>query len=128
MEDGKCKKQYPCKFQFETTMDVNKYPIYQRRDTGRTILVHGFELDNRWVVSHNVYLSTKYDAHINVEVCNNICEVKYLFKYIYKGHDCVTVENSCQNDNATEGNVVEPNEIKKYLCICIKSNMAHLQV
>jgi hypothetical protein len=28
MEDGKCKKQYPRKFQFETVMDVKRYPIY----------------------------------------------------------------------------------------------------
>jgi hypothetical protein len=75
--------------------NVNRYPIYRRRDTGRTLLVHGVELDNRWVVLHNVYLLTKYDAHINVEVCNNIRVVKYLFKYVYKGHDRVTVEISC---------------------------------
>ncbi len=78
-------------------------------------MVHNVELDNRWVVPHNVYLSTKYNAHINVEVCNNICVVKYLFKYVYKGHDCVTVKISCQSDNATERNVVEVDEIKKYL-------------
>jgi hypothetical protein len=82
---------------------------------GCTLLVHDVELDNRWVVPHNVYLSTKYDAHINVEVCNNICVVKYLFKYVYKGHDCATIEISCQNGNATEGNVVKADEIKKYL-------------
>jgi hypothetical protein len=75
-------------------MDVNGYPIYRCRVTGHTILVHGIELDNRWVVLHNVYLSTKYDAHINVEVCNNICVVKYLFKYVYKGHDRATIEIS----------------------------------
>ncbi len=96
-------------------MDVHGYPIYWRRDTGHTLLVHGIELDNRWVVSHNVYLSTKYDAHINVEVCNNIRAVKYLFKYIYKGHDRATVEISLQSDNATEGSVVKADEIKKYL-------------
>jgi hypothetical protein len=28
MEQGKCKKQYSCKFQSETMMDVNEYPIY----------------------------------------------------------------------------------------------------
>jgi hypothetical protein len=28
MEDGKCKKQYPRKFQFEIVTDVNEYPIY----------------------------------------------------------------------------------------------------
>ncbi len=95
MEDGKCKKQYPRKFQSETVMDVNEYPIYRRRDTGRTIVVHDIELDNCWVVSHNVYFSTKYDVHINVEVYNNIRVVKYLFKYVYKGHDRAIVEISC---------------------------------
>jgi hypothetical protein len=94
MEDGKCEKQYPHKFQSETVMDVNGYPIYRCRDMGRTILVHDVELDNRWVVPHNVYLSTKYDAHINVEVYNNIRVVKYLFKYVYKGHDRATIEIS----------------------------------
>ncbi len=74
--------------------NVNRYPIYQRKNTRRTILVHGIELDNRWVVPHNVYLLTKYDVHINVEVCNNIYAIKYLFKYIYKGHDHATVEIS----------------------------------
>jgi len=28
MEDGKCKKQYPCKFQSEIVTNVNGYPIY----------------------------------------------------------------------------------------------------
>jgi len=64
-------------------MDVHGYPIYRHRDTRHTFLVHGIELDNRWVVLHNVYLSTKYDAHINIKVCNNIRAVKYLFKYVY---------------------------------------------
>jgi hypothetical protein len=114
MEEGKCKKQYPHKFQSETVTDVNGYPIYRRKDTRRTLLVHGIELDNCWVVPHNVYLSTKQDAHINVEVCNNIRAVKYLFKYIYKGHDHATIEISRQSDNATEGNVVKADEIKKY--------------
>jgi hypothetical protein len=114
MEDGKCTKKYPRKFQFEMVTDVNEYPIYQRRNIGHTVLVHGIELDNRWVVPHNVYLLTKYDAHINVEVYNNIRAVKYLFKYVYKGHDHAIVEISCQSDNAIERNVVQANEIKKY--------------
>ncbi len=95
--------------------DVNGYPIYRRRDTGHIVLVHSIELDNRWVVPHNVYLSTKYDAHINVKVYNNIRVVNYLFKYVYKGHDRAIVEISRQSDNATEGNVVDIDEIKKYL-------------
>jgi hypothetical protein len=83
-----------CKFQSETIMDVNGYFIYRRKNTGRTILVHGVELNNHWVVPHNVYLLTKYNAHINVKVCNNICAVKYLFKYVYKRHDRATIEIS----------------------------------
>ncbi len=75
--------------------DVNGYFIYRHRDTGCTFLVHGIELDNRWVVPHNVYLSIKYDMHINIKVCNNIRVVKYLFKYIYKGHDHAIVKISC---------------------------------
>ncbi len=115
MEDGKCTKQYPRKFQSEMVTIVNGYPIYRRRDMGHTVLVHGVKLNNHWVVLYNVYLSTKYDVHINIEVCNNICVVKYLFKYVYKGHDRAIVEISRQSENATEGNVVEANEIKKYL-------------
>ncbi len=95
--------------------DVNAYPIYRHRDTRHTILVHGIELDNHWVVPHNVYLLTKYDAHINIEICKNIRVVKYLFKYVYKGHDRATIEISRQRDKVTEGNVVAVDEIKKYL-------------
>jgi hypothetical protein len=102
MEENKCKKQYPRKFQSEMVTNVNGYPMYWCRDTRHTVLVHGIELNNCWVVSHNVYLSTKYDVHINVEVWNNIRAVKYVFKYVYKGHDRATVEISCQSDNATE--------------------------
>ena len=44
-------------------------------------------MDNRWVVPYNPYLCTKYDAHINVEIATSVQSVKYLYKYIYKGHD-----------------------------------------
>ncbi len=84
-------------------------------------MVHGIELDNRWVVLHNVYLLTKYNVHINVEVCNNIRTVKYLFKNVYKRHDRATVEISRQRDNAIERNVVKVDEIKKNLDCCYVS-------
>jgi len=28
-----------------------------------------------------------YKCHINVEVCSSITAMKYLYKYVYKGHD-----------------------------------------
>jgi hypothetical protein len=56
------------------------------------------------VVPHNPYLTRKFNAHINVEVSAGIRSVKYLFKYVYKGQDCATV----QVDGPT-------NEIKQYI-------------
>jgi hypothetical protein len=47
----------------------------------------GFVFDNRWDVPYNPYLTMWYQCHINVEVCNSITVVKYLYKYVYKGHD-----------------------------------------
>lgn len=44
------------------------------------------------MVPYNPYLTTKYDCHINVEICSSIIAIKYLFKYVYKGHDRTTVE------------------------------------
>ena len=47
----------------------------------------GIDVDNRWVVPHNLYLATKYDCHFNIEICSSVQAVKYLYKYIYKGSD-----------------------------------------
>jgi hypothetical protein len=91
MEDGKCKKQYPCKFQSETVTDVNEYPIYQHRDTGCTILVHGVELDNCWMVLHNVYLLTKYDAHIKY---THTCALGTGFKLVIIQLKCILHEQT----------------------------------
>ena len=92
MKDGKCSKKYPRNFQENTTENEDGYPIYRRRNNGRTVEVNGIQLDNRWVVPYNPYLTTKYNCHINVEICSSITAIKYLFKYVYKGHDRATVE------------------------------------
>jgi hypothetical protein len=47
---------------------------------------------------------------VTIFVQSNIYSSTYI-----KDMNCGTVEISCQNDNATEGNVVETDEIKKYL-------------
>jgi len=91
MEQGKCKKRYPRSFNEETRCDVNGYPEYRCRQTRifvdpKTQRV----VDNRWIVPYNLHLTTKYHAHINVEICSSISAVKYLYKYVYKGPDCAT--------------------------------------
>uniref|UniRef100_A0A8I6XFF5 Uncharacterized protein n=1 Tax=Hordeum vulgare subsp. vulgare TaxID=112509 RepID=A0A8I6XFF5_HORVV len=86
----------------------DSYPIYRRRNNVITKMVRKWELDNRWVVPYIPYLLRMFNYHINVEICSSIKVVKYLFKYIYKGHDraCVTV-----TDKADE---VKIDEIKQY--------------
>ena len=50
--------------------------------------------DNWHVVPYNPYLSAKYNCHINVEIYASVEAVKYIHKYIYKGHNRTTIEIS----------------------------------
>ncbi|CAH9146746.1 unnamed protein product, partial [Cuscuta epithymum] len=67
--------------------------------------------DNRYVIPHNRGLLLKYSVHINVKWCNQTWAVKYLFKYINKGDDRITVELSEAIDNSTPKII---DEIKSY--------------
>lgn len=84
MEKGKCSKRYPKDFIGFTTEDENGYPRYKRCNLG-TFKIGKHLLNNQWVVPYNKYLSTKFDCHLNVEICTTIKAVKYLYKYVYKG-------------------------------------------
>ena len=114
MEGNVCTKQYPKNFQDETQECVDGYPCYRRR-RGPTFEKNGCVLDNRWIVPYNKFLIRKFDAHINVEVCSSIRSVKYLYKYVYKGHDCASMElASADNHNEiqqfVDGRTVTPPE------------------
>ena len=63
-----------------------------RRNDGRTVVKKGLVLDNRYVVPYNPQLCRKYGCHINVEVVTTIKAVKYMYKYVYKGHDVCMIE------------------------------------
>lgn len=51
----------------------------RRADNGDRFQVRGATLDNRWIVPYNEYLSLRFDTHINVEVCNTVSAVKYVY-------------------------------------------------
>ena len=63
-----CGKGFPKAFCPETNLTHN-FPVYRRRDSGRTIKKVDTEYTNQWVVPTNKYLILRYNAHINVELC-----------------------------------------------------------
>ena len=110
MKNNKCSKKFPKAFQAETRL-TEGYPLYRRRNDGRTVQCRGVILDNRNVVPYNKYLLLKYRAHINVEICTNISAIKYLYKYVYKGSDRARVELYVSDKNLNSEKI---DEIKHY--------------
>ncbi|KAF7839029.1 putative PIF1 DNA helicase/replication protein A1-like protein [Senna tora] len=108
---SRCSKHFPKKFNERTSFDEAGYCKYRRRDTGNVVIKNGIELDNRFVVPYNPTLLLRYQEHINVEFCNQSQSIKYLFKYVSKGHDMVTAKIS-SNSNAHVDNMKD--EIKNY--------------
>ncbi|GBN61690.1 hypothetical protein AVEN_217226-1 [Araneus ventricosus] len=90
MREGVCTKQYPKEFKEKTEENTNGYTMYQRKYT-ESVRVGRHDLDNPWIVTYSLCLSKKFNAHINVEVCAFIKSVKYLYKYVYKGHDAASI-------------------------------------
>ncbi|GBM56288.1 hypothetical protein AVEN_125046-1 [Araneus ventricosus] len=97
MKDGECSTQFPKAFREETEENVKGYPVYKRRCI-EPVRVDKHYIDNRWIVPYNPWLSKKYNAHINVEVCASVKSVKYLYKYVYKGHDVASI--TLKNDDS----------------------------
>jgi hypothetical protein len=119
MKDGKCSKNYPKNFSDTTVSDESGFPKYKRPYGGRVVSKGDIILDNQWVVPHNLDLFIKYNAHINVEICNTVKSVKYIYKYVYKGHDRANVAIS-QASNATSITTADvddrsEDEIRQYL-------------
>ena len=90
-ENGRCKKHFPKSIQQHTTLEANGYPQYRRREDDQEFEKNGHLFTNRHVVPYNPDLSCKYECHINIEICASIWAVKYIHKYIYKGHDRATM-------------------------------------
>ncbi|RCV06252.1 hypothetical protein SETIT_1G148500v2 [Setaria italica] len=91
MKNGSCSKHFPKQFQIETTTHGRGFIMYKRCDTGRYIIKNGVRLDNRYVVPYIMLLLKRYQAHINVEFCNQSSIAKYLCRYVMKGPDQANV-------------------------------------
>ncbi|KAK9724458.1 hypothetical protein RND81_05G073600 [Saponaria officinalis] len=96
-----CSKYFPKKFTDRTT-----------EENGVIVHKDGVPVDNAFVAPYNPQLLLKYQAHINVEWCNQSRSIKYLFKYINKGSDRVTMQSSYMRRN--DQNPQQLDEIKRY--------------
>ena len=83
-----CSKNYPKpSFVEATEFNDGYYPTYRRRETSDQHQKSGTPIDNRDVVPYNPYFTRRFNAHINVEIVSSLKSVKYIYKYILKGHD-----------------------------------------
>lgn len=87
VKEKKCSKKSPLQFCDETDMTNSQ------------------STDVAMVVPHNPFLLKKYDCHINVEYCSSVLALKYIHKYIHKGHDRVRMKMKQH----------EANEVEKYI-------------
>ena len=104
MKNGRCLQRYPKTFCKETILKDDSFPQYRRRQDGRKITFRKadgttkYVVDNRFIVPYNKYLTKKYCAHINVEICSTVHSVKYLFLYIEKGFDRAVIVIKSQDE------------------------------
>ncbi len=86
-----CEKKFSKLYQIEIMIQLNDYSLYKRRQNDRIWMKHvndrDVHLNNTWVILYNSYLTRKYSAHINVEICESIQIIKYVHKYMYKEED-----------------------------------------
>ena len=103
IQNEQCKYHYLRPYNNKSIQAKDGYPIYKRRMDGRIEIVHGMHVINQWVVPYSPYLLTIYNCHINVEVCSRVKAIKYLYKYIYKGHDrCAIYIQSDDGENVID--------------------------
>ncbi|XP_076903521.1 uncharacterized protein LOC143558591 [Bidens hawaiensis] len=113
MINKKCSKNFLKSFSDHTSVDSNGFPVYRRREDGVFVKKSYVNLDNRSIVPYNPKLLKRYQAHINVEWCNQSGSIKYLFKYINKGPDraAAFLEQGGDTEDVPEQPV---DEIKEY--------------
>lgn len=85
MENGICSKKFPKTLVDKTRINRCGYPLYPHR-AGNEHIIGNKTGDNSSVVPYNKYLSKRYNCQINVESCQSLNSIKYIFKYIYKGN------------------------------------------
>ena len=105
-----CKLGYPKPFVNRTVIIEGAYPACKRRDTGIEFVKNGHTFSNAHFVPYNKFLSLMFECHIYVEIPVNTTAVKYIYKYITKGHNQSLLKiNGCNEIKAfIDGRYVSP--------------------
>ncbi|CDF33636.1 partial DNA helicase [Chondrus crispus] len=111
MGERYCRKGFPKSFKHETSQSDSEYYItYRRRapSAGGVSIERPSRIglrqqpvvvDSSWVVPHSPVLLRSFACHLNVELCvSRVGGIKYLFKYVCKGQDRVTMEITAENE------------------------------
>ncbi|XP_012846845.1 PREDICTED: uncharacterized protein LOC105966812 [Erythranthe guttata] len=104
--------RFPKPFVQRTESDADGFTVYRRMEDGRTVMKKKTTLDNGFIVPYNRILLSKYRSHINIELCNQNKSIKYMFKYVNKGHDRVMA--TFYETRNTDGGAEIRDEIKMY--------------
>ncbi|XP_037093807.1 uncharacterized protein LOC119113624 [Pollicipes pollicipes] len=111
MVDGAYKKRFPKAFQSITEVHDTGYSRYRRRSQcsgGRTVQLNGWpggavDVDNRWIVPYNPFLSRALDGHVNMEIITHaVTRIRYVIKYVIKGGDQVMFRVSAGDEVVDE--------------------------
>jgi hypothetical protein len=92
MVESKCSKNFPKAFREHTTLSEDSYSCLNRPNNGRTSKVGTKEVDKRWIVPYSPWFLWRYHCHINMECVISVKAIKYIYKYVYTGHDGTTME------------------------------------
>ncbi|KAI3462420.1 hypothetical protein Pfo_019083 [Paulownia fortunei] len=95
MMDEKCKYHYRRPYCERRIQDKDGYTIHRKRKNRLIVQVRNAQLN----VPYNQYLLSRYNYHINIKICSGVIEVRYLYKYIYKGQDRLPIHIN-HNDDA----------------------------
>ncbi|XP_046659143.1 uncharacterized protein LOC124353255 [Homalodisca vitripennis] len=121
MRDGKCSKGYPMSFNDETIIDHVRRPVYRRRRDGRTAVVE--ENGNRQPKNcaiQPVLCKKIHVPHQFRSLRHTLSSMKYLYKYVHKGADCITIQASDTGEQTLDWD-----EIQNYLdCRYVSSTEA----
>lgn len=123
MTDGCCTKLFPKEHRNQNGTDNDvvaqcyvtlkrRWPVHGGEHDLRGALISeastsfqkNVPVDNVWVVSYNLHLFRMITCNINMEICiSREPSIKYLFKFVCKGHYCLTIHLIKNNGHVYDG-------------------------